>query len=117
GKGRRWFEPLTNVVNWHAGGMEIAAFTETSKGVAIRNTRLYFVRGVAFTKIGASFGARIHRYHSIFGDAGQSIFPERQVAALALMNATQSEMILRSLNPTVNFTPGDVNRLPLVEIS
>ncbi len=87
--GRQWFEPLDDVVNWSRNGTEVRNYVDGGR-IASRpqNIDFYFRKGVAFTTIGASFRARIHRYPSIFGDMGQSVFPEDLAAALCAMNAT-----------------------------
>lgn len=116
GKGKKWIEPFTNTVNWYLAGLCIHLFDEVSSGVRLQNLRLYFRRGIAFTKIGSTFECRAHRYLSIFGDAGQSVFPINIPEALVLMNSKLAESTLKSLNPTPNFTPGDINRLPIVAV-
>ncbi len=120
GKGRRWFEPLTDVIRWHHGGLElqlwIEAYRARSPGQYIRNPDHYFRPGVAFSAIGADFGARAHRYRSVFGNMGPSLFPADIPATLCSLNSARSRAILQSLNPGVHFEVGDVNRLPQVPV-
>ncbi len=117
GKGRKWQQELTHFVRWHNKGLEIGVFDIVSAGVRLQNTNLYFCRGVAFTKIGSTFEARRHRYLSIFSDAGPSVFPEDIDGALVMMNSSRCVEVLHSLNPTVNFQVGDVNRVPVLNIT
>jgi hypothetical protein len=114
GKGLVWIEPLREVVAWSAGGTELNNFV--SAGVAVRNPQYYWRHGVAFAMIGNGFNARIHRFPSIFGNMGSSVFPERVSKALCLMNTAISRKIMESVNPGVHFEVGDVNRLPLFPI-
>lgn len=112
---------MHEVINWAASGF----FVKISKcqktkfvtcGLANEDCFLSH-SGVAFSKIGANFNARVHRYPSVFSDAGSSVFPEDLAGAVCAMNSTRARDILSSLNPSVNFQAGDVNRLPLFPIA
>ncbi len=111
--GRRWFEPLTDVVNWSNNGLAIKTFEQDGR-VASRaqNEHSYFRRGVAFSPIGAVFTARMHRFTSIFDSMGSSVFPDDPELICCLMNSDVGRFVLESLNPTIHFQVGDVNRLP-----
>lgn len=114
--GKSWQEPLDYVVRWNLDALELQAFGEVSAGLAIRNPSYYFRPGVAFSMIGASFTARLHRFRSVFGNKGSSVFPEDPAQAVCLMNSSLARYVLESLNPGVGFEVGDVNRLPLFPI-
>jgi len=113
GKGRRWVEPLVDLVQYRRAALEIRIFDEVSAGVAVRNPGFYFVPGVAFTMVGSNFAARIHRYRSVFGNKGSSVFPTNIADCVCLMNSSRARVVLQSLNPGIGFEVGDVNRLPL----
>lgn len=119
GKGAAWFEPLCNVVPWGKSRLALYAFQYTSKGIRLQNVDRYLQLGVAFAMIGASFRARLHRFRSVFGDMGSSVFPSAKLsveAALSSMNTQASLRTLGSLNPGVHFQVGDVLRLHVQEI-
>jgi hypothetical protein len=111
--GRRWIEPLTDLIRWSLEGLEL----RLSPAAYPRNPDRYFQLGIAFPKIGADFGARCHRFRSICGDAGASVFPEHRAGTLCMMNSNYAGAVLGSLNPTVNFTTSDVDRLPCIPIA
>jgi hypothetical protein len=117
--GREWFEPLDDLVKWNLSGAEIRHFFLDGR-LASRpqNIEWYFRLGIAFTKIGASFSARLHRYPSIFDVAGQSVFPNvsELASTVCSMNSAVARHVLQSLNPTVNFQVGDVVRLPVFRV-
>ncbi|TVQ94623.1 MAG: BREX-6 system adenine-specific DNA-methyltransferase PglX [Deltaproteobacteria bacterium] len=118
-KGVVWMDPCDTMVNWNTSGLEIKAdqdhrYSSISKHV--RSPHYYFRRGVAFSMIGSSFTARVHRYPSIFGNKGSSVFPDDLAGAVCAMNSTRAREILESLNPGIGFEVGDVNRLPLFPI-
>jgi hypothetical protein len=111
-KGRVWFEELRTAVRWANAGLELQLFSEVSIGCALRNPSFYFIPGIAFSMIGAAFSARQHRYRSVFGNKGSSVFPRNQAETLCLMNSAAARHVLTSLNPGIGFEVGDVNRLP-----
>jgi len=115
--GQRWFDAIASKVRWYNAGMEIRTL-ERGGRIASRpqNLPFYFVRGCAFATIGSQFGARVHRTSGVFADVGASFFGANPTRVACVLNATSSRKIASDLNPTVHFTIGDVNRLPLVEI-
>ena len=110
------FEPLREVVRWANGGLELLTSEYTSKGVRFQNPGYYFQPGIAFSMIGADFTARAHRFRSVFGNKGSSVFPDDITGTLCLMNSKLARHVLESLNPGIGFEVGDVNRLPLFPI-
>lgn len=116
-KGRAWNEDLNEVMAWRCKGLAYRAFCDVSAGANFRSPSKHFRRGVAFSMIGANFSARVHRYPSIFGNKGSSVFPEDLAAAVCAMNSARARNILTSLNPGIGFEVGDVNRLPLFPIA
>lgn len=112
--GRKWLEDLDSLVLWTNNGLEVKSYEVGGKQASRpQNERHYFRLGVAFSMIGASCVSRAHRFASIFGDKGSSVFPSDVAQTLCLMNRSESESILASFNPTVSFQAGDVNRLPI----
>ena len=119
GKGRAWLEPLLQVLRWQHDGLEQKVFQEwhyRAVSKHVRSPEKYFVRGIAFSMIGDSFVARAHRFPSVFGSKGSSVFPSNIGEVLCQMNCSFSRSVLQSLNPGIGFEVGDVNRLPLVQI-
>lgn len=116
GDGSVWIEPLQYAVRWSRCCLELITFGEKSAGLALRNPDHYFRLGVVFSMIGASFTGRLHRFASIFTNAGSSLFPEEPSRFVCLLNSSMARELMSALNPSVNFTVGDVNRLPLFPI-
>ncbi len=115
--GRLWLEPVDDLVLWNPHALAIKLFERNGKQASRpQNDQFYFEPGVAFTKIGAEFSARAYRYRSVFDVAGSSVFLSDIAHPVCLMNSSVARSILESLNPTVNFQVGDVNRLPLFPI-
>ncbi|MEU2423696.1 BREX-6 system adenine-specific DNA-methyltransferase PglX [Streptomyces sp. NPDC007851] len=118
-EGRAWLEDARDVVRFSRFGMEVKIFNEELYGSysrSVKNEVHYFEKGVAFALIGSGFTARAHRYRSIFGHMGASVFPGEQnlASTVCLLNSSLARSILSSLNPGMHFLVGDVNRLPLL---
>jgi hypothetical protein len=110
--GREWIEPLETVVDWHLWGGKIAHFERGRYG---RGAGEYFRQGIAIKTMGAGFSARAHRYSSISGHAGTSVyFSGRSVGTLLCqMNSFHARATVADLNPTTSCAIADVVRMPL----
>jgi len=115
-EGREWCDPQLEVVNWIDNGIPIKMSKCHKTGVmacSLASEDLFLRRpGVAYSMIGSRFSARVHRSASVFGDKGSSIFPTDIAATVCAMNTRRARQILESLNPSISFQSGDVNRLP-----
>jgi hypothetical protein len=121
GKGRKWFEGLVTLCKWYGNGLEVKEKCVSQYGTVskqIRNEEFYFTNGVAFAMIGATFNGRIHRYPSVIGNMGSSVYPDDASVSniVANMNTSTAQEVLSALNPGLHFEVGDVNRLPIFVI-
>lgn len=117
--GACWLDPSDQILRWRWNGLEVRVLAEHLYGSysrQIRNERLYWHAGVAFTMVGNSFSARAHRFRSVMGDMGSSVFPKSVAATLCSMNRSDARSVVASLNPGIRFQVGDVNRLPVFEV-
>ncbi|MGC1306552.1 MAG: BREX-6 system adenine-specific DNA-methyltransferase PglX, partial [Phormidesmis sp.] len=118
--GKKWFEPLDTVLLWKSGALEKQVmydhFGSNGGGNGTPSRQFYFSIGVAFSMIGASFAVRAHRFRSVIGDKGASVFPQDVSNVTCLLNSQFAQNIASALNPSVSFQTGDVNRLPLFPI-
>jgi hypothetical protein len=118
--GHVWLEPLRALLKWNKHGIELKVAKEYAYGNYARHIQSesrFFTAGVACTAIGCHFTARAHRFPSIIDNAGRSVFTNDLAEYLALLNSSQARRVLQSLNPTVNFTIGDINRLPILPVT
>ncbi len=118
GHGRAWFEDFERVLDWKHRGLELKVnvvrkFGNEGLGWKVANEDSYFRPGIAFTTIGANFAARIHRYLSVFDGKGRSVFPPDLSQTVCALNCSVSQEILSSLNPSIDYAVGDINRLPV----
>ena len=107
------------VINWKFLALEIKLLKskQTSRNAFVLASESYFYgQGVAFAMIGNNFSARVHRFPSVLGNKGSSLYPQMFESVMCLMNSCLGKSILQSLNPGIGFEVGDVNRLPLFPI-
>lgn len=117
--GQSWQEPLSNILKWRWNGLEKKVnheFFGSKGGNGAPSAQLYFKQGVAFATMGQKFSARIHRFASVFGVKGCSVFPPNNADCVCLLNTSRSKSILQDFNPGTDFTNGDVERLPLAGV-
>ena len=111
----KWYGNNWLVVNWENDGYEIKSFPKS----AVRNERFYFCEGITYSSSGSK-GASFRWLPSmnVFSGGGPGIHPiNKRVSvsyALAFFNSKIAFYMLGSLNPTVNTTQGDLNRIPFV---
>jgi hypothetical protein len=121
--GACWLEPLSNVLSWRTDGIVLKQwhlFRTGSVTKRVAGEDWYFRPGVAANSLGSVFNGRMHRWQSITGTMGTTCYPSDSATAwrlLLLLNSVSARMVLTSLNPTVHFNVGDVNRLPLFPIA
>ena len=114
-----WIDPVDSTINWINSGLEVKVLAEALYGSysrQIRSERFYYRGGVAFSMIGASFGARLHRWRCVLDSMGSSLFPSDEAQVLCLMNSQTAKRIIGDLNPTAHFQLGDVKRLPVIDV-
>lgn len=110
--GKEWFEPLTMVLRWEPACLSVQVFSPA----AWRNDSYHFRLGVSFPRVGHQFSARSHRYASVFDAEAPTVFGFSVAQILCSFNSDAVRNTLASLNPTVHFQIGDVNRLPVVPV-
>lgn len=117
--GKRWFEPINEVVNWNNDGIEIKNYLpEGAKKIASRPqaTQYYFRQGLAFSYIGTNgFLCRLRKYKSIFDVSGSSIFCDNPEKMQVLLSSNLSGYVSQSINPTINNQVGDIENLPVFD--
>jgi hypothetical protein len=117
--GTEWIDPCDDAIQWSHHGLEVKVLAEHLYGSysrQIRNERYYWQPGVAFTMIGNAFSARAHRFRCVIDSKGSSVYPDNIAECLCIMNRVEARRVLASLNPTVSFQVGDVNRLPVLPV-
>ena len=117
--GIKWFDILDRVIDWGWLGLSLKVFHEvkySSYTKRIPAENVYFTEGIAFATIGSSFSGRIHTYPGTIDTTGCSVYPRDLASVVCLFNSSIARSVLDSLNPTVHYTNGDVERLPLFRL-
>ena len=77
-----------------------------------------FVEGITYNGLGSrSLPFRLLESDTLFDMGSSAIFPSNVMLSLAFLNTKLISYAVRSLNPTVNVQPSDVNRLPFVDFN
>jgi hypothetical protein len=117
GSGVKWHAPIQNVVNYGDNGEEIRVRrVESGQSHSLPGEKYYGMRGVALPLISSSsFSARMFEKGSIFDISANSAF-EMDVPCevlTALLCSRVGDAFIKILCPTLNFTPGDIAKVPL----
>lgn len=121
GNFRKWYGNLVHVVNWHNDGEEIRHYNSylnesRASNIGIANTQYYFKEGITWSFVNSTyFGARINPPGYIFDTAGSCIFLDDDIAhyVIAFLCSKVCHSILEIINPTLNFQPKDISKIPM----
>ena len=122
GEFRRWYGNYQYVVNWENDGEEIKAYAVIrNRGKHwsryIQNLDCLYKEGITWSIVTAStFSMRYLPVGFICDYAGCSIFPEVDLNdyLLALFNTKYAEIVLKIINPTINYQPGNIGSVPYI---
>jgi len=119
---RKWYGNQIFVVNWENDGSEIKEtvlkkypYLNGNVDYVVKNRDFYFREGITWSLVGLTFGPRYTPTGFIFDVGGSSVFPSKEIMTymLAFMASKISSKCLVSLNPTLNYQVGDIQRLPI----
>jgi len=113
GEYRKWYGNSEYVVNWENDGFELRNF----KAATVRNATYYFCKSITWSFVSSSyFGVRYSDKGFIFDVGGSSVFPPEKyhLFLTGLLCAKISTILMKVLNPTLNFQVGNVASLPVI---
>ena len=116
---RKWYGNKVNVVNWENDGnlLQKAKHPKENRVWATNfNLEYIFKPNVNWGAVtSSSFSARISYGGELFDAGGSACFPETvsQEFVLAYLNSQVAQLMLKTLNPTLNFQAGNIANLPL----
>ena len=115
----KWYGNIWLVFEWENKGEKLKALKAKCPSIRYGYEEYYFKEGLAFT--GASSKSLSVRYqdpYCIFERAGKSIFSKTDdknyYPLLAYLNSKICTYMMDSLNPTVSFQSGDIERIPYI---
>lgn len=115
GSFRKWYGNNEFVINFENDGEELKNF----KNAQIKNRNKYFIRGMTWSRISSSnISVRYHENGFIMGDAGPSAFAPDNLLyyILGLLNSSIIQIILSSINPTLNYQVGNISEIPVLKL-
>lgn len=118
GEYRRWYGNRENLINWLDNGTEIKSrLTLVQKKPTIRNADFYFRKGFTWTTVSSGgFSARYTPEGSLFDNGGCTLFSDQHLEYFGgLINSVIGKRYLEFLSPTLNFQPGDISRILLIQ--
>ena len=120
GRSRKWGGHIEYIVNWQNNGYDLKHFIGNNGRLASRpqNTKFYFKEGLTWNKISSNeFCVRYKSMGSIFDDTSRCAFVEKRNNLYYIIGLLCSKVCMEYLkvfNPTMSFTNGDINRIPIV---
>jgi hypothetical protein len=112
---RKWYGNQIYIVNWEGDGKEIREALIGKNPNIPRSEKLFFKSGITWSLIGLTFGPRLTPPGFLFDVGGSSAFPpkDKMHFVIAFLASRISSECLLSLNPTLNYQVGDIQRLPI----
>jgi type II restriction/modification system DNA methylase subunit YeeA len=117
---RRWYGNNQTVLDWFNDGFELQNRMHSSgERVLAHNFNLdkIFLPAITWTKISSGeFSARLQPTGFLFNDASANAFVENEKHRLNTLGFLATKLpssILKALNPTLNFLPGNIANLPI----
>lgn len=120
GEYRKWSTNDEYIVDWENNGKRIKEYRNESGKLAGRpqNTQYYFKKGLTWNKLSnANFSVKLKREGFVFDDTSRSAFIDQEEKLYYLIGFLCSKICfeyLKMLNPTMSFTNGDLERIPIV---
>lgn len=120
---RKWYGNKISVVNWENDGelLQTARHPKEDRVWATNfNLDYIFKPNVNWGAVtSAEFSARISFGGELFDAGGSACFPESvsKEFVLAYLNSQVAQLMLKTLNPTLNFQAGNIANLPLTRIA
>lgn len=113
GEYRKWYGNNEYVINWENDGFELRNY----EPAVLRNTSYYFQKSITWSFVSSSyFGVRYSDPGFIFDVGGSSVFPseEYHLFLTGFLCSKISTVLMKVLNPTLNFQVGNVASLPVI---
>jgi len=117
---RKWYGNNDYVVNWEDDGFEIRNFKdEKTNKIRSHNYNLDYIfkESITWSFISsANFGVRYSKRGFLFDVGGSSLFTDDKykLYLLSFLCSKLAFELLRTLNPTMNFQPGNISSLPIL---
>ncbi len=115
GEFKKWYGNQLDVLKY--SDTDIAEM-ESEEGFRHDNAKLYFLPSISWTKVTSShFNARWYPAGFTFNSASVAIFPSNTEFMLGYLNSNVFAHLSRAVSQTLNFTVGEIAKLPVIKFS
>ena len=119
---RKWYGFCDNVINWEHDGAEIKSNVDEKgkRRASVRSESFYYRPCITYSSVtSGSFSARRSDAGFIFDSGGSCVFSDETNLNFieAVFCSPVPSFFLSAFNETINFQPGDIGRIPLVDFS
>lgn len=113
GEKRRWYGNLTAVIN---GENNFELVKKICDDYRLRDSSFYFKLGITWTMISSGLPSfRVCPNGVLYGNGGPTLYTKKNYKFyLALLNSKITQIYLQLLNPTINYTKSDIEKLPII---
>ena len=106
---QRWFGNDEYVIDWRENGVSIKSHPKST----ISNLAYQLREGATWSYISSSyFGVRYSPSGFTFNNKGPMVFGEDPICLTAYLCSTLGSYLMKTINPTLNFSVGNVSSLP-----
>jgi type II restriction/modification system DNA methylase subunit YeeA len=118
GGSRKWHGLDLCVVNWENDGAEIRAIPHS----VVANANMYFQPGITWSTVSTNPIPGFRRYGNgfVFDNKGACIrvvLDEEAFFIIGVLNSRLIEALVAEVTPTISLQPGDIAKMPVVELS
>lgn len=123
GRYRKWYGNLDYLINWQNNGFEIINKNSDNGRVKSHNYNgeYSFKKGITWTKVtSGSIAGRYSKGGFLFDDAGPLcvVFEEENfLSILGIFSSKIASYFINLTNPTMNYLPGDIQKIPINKIA
>lgn len=116
---RKWYGNLEYVVNWKNHGHDILNFSDEKGKIRSHNYNLDYIfkKGITWNALSSNSTSFRTLEYSLFDNAGSSLFVKdisiNENVLLGLLNTKVVNFLLPVLNPTLNYQPGTISKIPI----
>jgi len=113
---RRWFGNRNHIINWENDGAAIRSNPRS----AVRNASFFCLEHISWTLVtSSSFSARLFEKGFLLDTASNAIYKNSAsdiVITIAALNSIYMSRIAKLLNPTLNFSCGVMDNVPIATL-
>lgn len=117
---KKWYGFADTVVYWSNGGVDIKEFKDEkgNERSRFRGYDFYFLPAATWGLItSATFSCRFRNSGYVFDIGGMSAFVEdgNTINLVSFLNTKYVGIVLKIINPTLNYQIGDIARIPIIK--